>query len=282
MKKYRHEDYSDISDKAPCIVNNDIIRTAGTQSDIANWHANPEIQLCVEGRGFIIIDGDRQSFSPGDIAVINSNRIHYTGADKYIKYHCVIIDTDFSTESGFDPAQILFSEHFRDPLISEAITSLISSYKNRSDICRIAELRLSVLKLLIRLAKQHLEDSMPTGANIRHFNEVREAIMYINNNYYRKITLDELARVVYSDKYSLSRSFKNITGSTIVNYINNYRCKAACRLIAEGESVNCAARDCGFQNLSFFTRIFKQQTGMLPSACKKTYKSDPQSNVGSV
>ena len=44
---------------------------------------------------------------------------------------------------------------------------------------------------------------------------------------------------------------------------------AACRLIAEGESVNRAARDCGFQNLSFFTEIFKQQTGMLPSACKK-------------
>ena len=82
MKNYRYEDYSAIKNRKPCVVNTDIVRTAKNQSDIANWHSNIEIQLCVDGAGYIITDSRRAELVKNDIIVVNSNSIHYTGTDK--------------------------------------------------------------------------------------------------------------------------------------------------------------------------------------------------------
>ena len=84
MENYRYEDYSQIKEHAPCVVNYDIVRTKLELSDTANWHHNIEIQLCCEGSGFVILDGVRTEIGAGDIVVANFNTIHFTGTDDYI------------------------------------------------------------------------------------------------------------------------------------------------------------------------------------------------------
>ena len=81
--------------------------------------------------------------------------------------------------------------------------------------------------------------------------------------------MDELSKVTYIDKYTLSKKFKEFTGITIVDYINNYRSKIALSMIQNGEQIGDAARLCGFNNISFFTKTFKKYTGNLPSYYKK-------------
>ena len=103
MVNFRHEDYSQIKGYLPCVVNYDIIRTKNKLSNIANWHQNFEIQLCCEGSGFIIIDSVKAEIGAGDIVVVNCNTIHFTGTDDYIKYHCIIVDTDFFANAGNPP-----------------------------------------------------------------------------------------------------------------------------------------------------------------------------------
>ncbi|MBR6603969.1 MAG: AraC family transcriptional regulator, partial [Clostridia bacterium] len=48
-----------------------------------------------------------------------------------------------------------------------------------------------------------------------------------------------------------------------------YRCKKASELISEGLSVSEAALKCGFSNMSFFTRTFREYIGCLPSKFNK-------------
>ena len=110
---------------------------------------------------------------------------------------------------------------------------------------------------------------MKSEHDIKFFKEVKDAILYIQSNYDKKITLEELSKETYIDKYTLSKKFKEFTGITIVNYINNYRCKMALSMIQNGEQINNAARLCGFNNISFFTKTFKKYTGNLPSFYKK-------------
>lgn len=268
MKNYRYEDYSAIKNRKPCVVNADIVRAAKNQSDIANWHNNIEIQLCVEGTGYVITDSRRAELVKNDIIVVNSNSIHYTGTDDYLKYHCVIIDTDFSLNAGIDTANMLFNERCNSPKMQKYIIDLVKAYNDKDNTCYLAELQIKTLKILIELKREHMQDSAVDKSNYKGFDEVKNTIIYIKNNYREKITLDELSKVVYVDKYSLTRKFRQITGTTIINYINNYRCEAAKRLIQNGEAVNNAARLCGFENISFFTKTFKKQTGKLPSYYK--------------
>ena len=63
----------------------------------------------------------------------------------------------------------------------------------------------------------------------------------------------------------MSRDFKKYTGNTVFEYINISRCKTAATLIASGMSVSAAANECGFENLSYFSRTYKKYMGKLPS-----------------
>lgn len=269
MVNFRHEDYSQIKGNLPCVVNYDIIRTKNKLSNIANWHQNFEIQLCCEGSGFIIIDSVKAEIGAGDIVVVNCNTIHFTGTDDYIKYHCIIVDTDFFANAGIDCTDIQFENTFKNPLIQNCIIDTVQTYKNPDDICYKAKLQYLILKLLIEIRSYHTRSFPGLKNNIKYFEEVKETILYIQKNYDKRITLEELSKEIYIDKYSLSKKFKEFTGITIVNYINNYRCKMALLLIQNGEQINNAARLCGFNNISFFTNTFKKYTGNLPSFYKK-------------
>ena len=107
-----------------------------------------------------------------------------------------------------------------------------------------------------------------TNHGKKYFKEVKDTILYIQSNYDKKITLAELSKETYIDKYTLSKKFKEFTGITIVNYINNYRSKMALSMIQNGEQINNTAILCGFNNISFFTKTFKKHTGNLPSFYK--------------
>ena len=67
------------------------------------------------------------------------------------------------------------------------------------------------------------------------------------------------------DRYTLCKLFKRITGQTIFETLNAYRCMRAAEYIADGRRVAEAANLCGFENNSFFTKMFKKYIGVLPS-----------------
>ena len=257
MENYRYEDYSQIKEHIPCVVNHDIVRTKLKLSDTANWHHNIELQLCCEGSGFVILDGVRTEIGVGDIVAVNCNTIHFTGTDDYIKYHCIIIDNDFCISSGIDCSDIQFENTFKNPLIMNSIIETVEIYKNPDDICYKAKLQYLILKILIEIRTYHTKSISVPKYDIKFFKEVKDAILYIQSNYDKKITLEELSKETYIDKYTLSKKFKEFTGITIVNYINNYRCKMALSMIQNGEQINNAARLCGFNNISNFYRLYK-------------------------
>ena len=269
MKNYRYEDYSQIKEHTPCVVNCDIVRTKLKSNDTANWHNNVEIQLCCDGSGYVILNGVRTEIGVGDIVAVNCNTVHYTGTDDYIKYHCIIIDNDFCENSGIDCSDVQFENVFKNTTILNSIIKTVQTYKNSDDVCYKAKLQYLILGILIEMRLCHTKCVSISNHSKKYFKEVKCAIGYIQNNYDKKITLEELSKVTYIDKYTLSKKFKEFTGITIVDYINNYRCKKALLMIENGEQIGSAARLCGFNNISFFTRTFKKYTGNLPSFYKQ-------------
>ena len=97
----RHEEYKQRTDGLPFVLNADLKRSSYNFSKENNWHENIEIQLCTNGCGTVILDGEKYSFCKNDIVVVNSNVIHYTGTDCDLTYDCIIISTDFCNQSGY-------------------------------------------------------------------------------------------------------------------------------------------------------------------------------------
>ncbi len=269
MLGMRHEEYRCFDNELPFVLNFDLERTYYNLSEESNWHENLEIQLCTEGSGTVLLDGQKYRFQKDDIIVVNSNVIHYTGTDTFLKYNCLIVSTEFCKKIGIDPRKYIFSPLVKSDAIVAEFAALKELYFNYDTPFRIAKLNEILLKILIEIAEHHMAKSTIAVSKIKNFETVKSAISYIRENYNKRITLDDISKVVLCDKYALCREFKRLTGQTIIASQNNYRCIKAIDFLTEGHSVADTASLCGFDNLSFFTKTFKKYIGKLPSEYKK-------------
>ena len=265
----RYEEHSNANTHLPFVFSPSITITKSTMNPDANWHDSLEIQYCIDGTGYVTVDAEKTEFSPGETMVINTNVIHRTTTDGHIEYACLIIDRDFCDEADIPTASLRFEQKFTSSVMEEYFKELTMAYNDRSDVCRTAKLQALVLEMLIEIRTSHLSQDTLTGqVNNAVFERTKRAIKYIRNNFSSRLTLDGIAKEVMVNKYAMSREFKRMTGQTVVEYINLYRCKVARDMIISGATVAEAASLCGFDNLSFFTRTFKRYIGVLPSKFK--------------
>lgn len=122
---------------------------------------------------------------------------------------------------------------------------------------------------MIELVEKYSQKRIETSQKNRKFETIKNAVIYIQENFTKKLTLSEISQAVYLDKYTLCKEFKQYTGHTVVEYLHIYRCGRAKKYLSEGKSVSESAVLCGFDNISFFTKIFKRYTGENPSYFKK-------------
>ena len=268
MKETRHEEYAHISNNLPFILHPRLKRTPSTCRSEKNWHENIEIQVCLDGEGYVLLDGDKYPISKGDIAVVNSNSIHYTYTPTELTYTCIIIDTAFCKQMDIKYHTLNFASVFKNDKIIELTERLTDVYLNGNSICKIADLTRTVLEILIEIVTYYSTEKADLKPKPIAFDRIKRTIKFIRENYNRKLTLEEIAKNAYCDKFTLSREFKKLTGQTIVNYLNSYRCQKAVDFIENGENVIETAYKCGFENPSFFTKTFKKHLGVSPSKFK--------------
>lgn len=97
--------------------------------------------------------------------------------------------------------------------------------------------------------------------------KIYQAILYIQRNHNRDLSLDETAQAVQLQPSYLSAMFKKETGITFLQYLHEERMKHACRLLAENPSLSVEqiARLAGYNTATYFHKIFRSQFGMSPN-----------------
>ncbi len=234
-----------------------------------NWHSNIEIIVITLGSGAIQYGKEHLPLSPGDIVVVNSGALHRLYSDVGIGYNFTIIDESFCRENGIDTTAFHFTERFRDDATRDAFMNALErmkEYSGHPTPLNTVKVRAAMLALLIDITERH-SAPVKTGSDAASQSElyVKRAIEYVNGNYTRKISLEEIAALCGITKFHLVREFKRMTGQTVFEYINILRCKEAQMMIGEGKSVTEAAIESGFESLSYFSRTYKRIMGVSPS-----------------
>lgn len=94
---------------------------------------------------------------------------------------------------------------------------------------------------------------------------IKKAIVYIANNFNGKVSLDDVASSVNMHPSYFSSKFKQTTGSSFKEYLNMVRIEESKRLLANTNfSIIDIALSSGFEDQSYFTKVFKKYTGMTP------------------
>ena len=99
-----------------------------------------------------------------------------------------------------------------------------------------------------------------------HGHNLRKVILCTEQHLGEKISLQNAANLVGYEKHYFCNKFKNLTGISYMNYVNNLRIQYACELLTKGETASSVCEQCGFDNLSYFIQLFKKITGTTPKA----------------
>lgn len=101
--------------------------------------------------------------------------------------------------------------------------------------------------------------------------QLKAVIDFIHNHCGEQITLEQLAETACMSPTYFCRYFRQETGRTPFSFLNEYRMKTAATLLADDSmSVSETAACCGFDNVSYFIRRFREYHGMTPGRYQKT------------
>ena len=257
-----------------------------------------EISYVASGEGVHILGDKKYNVFKGDLFVINYNVAHefrsIAGSDdKLIIYNCVFKPEflDYTLINCRDFKDIayhfLFNSLFPQETssandikligkdcadIEQLYVKMYDEYKNRNS-GYIEILRAYLIELLVTIFRKYKQAGVSEKHHqVEHRKKelIEEAMRYMKENYKKDIKLEELSMISFFSRNYFCRLFKDVTGMTVVEYIQKLRIQQACRLLKEtNNTIQDISDQVGYEDGKFFTKLFKRYTGHTPSAYRK-------------
>lgn len=246
-----------------------------------NWenelHNHTFFQLFAfsEGHGSIMIENDTFPVFPQQIYLIQPQQFHSIHVESNQVLH--ILDIKFSIQNPmlfedlikipmpFIPNNYSWFIHIFERIIRESAAQM--KYYH-SLICNHL---FEMLVTLIRETSKNTESALPFRymdnplINTYHGIDVPGLLEYINFNYSRIISLDDLASAAHASKTMLTTMFKELFSTTPIRYVNAIRMQKAKELLVNTDiSVGEIAELVGFQSIHYFSRFFKSKENCAP------------------
>ena len=266
METYQSHIYSD--PVLPISFRKKVIDESGI---LSHWHEELELLFVVKGNITAVLDSVSVNAGVSDLVVINSNCLHhvYSPSGQSI-YYFMIIDKKLSDEFGIHFNEFFFQQLINDTKIKEIFTNMIHEFERQDSLYKLY-IKSNIMELFIHLYRNYMRHnylSIDNQQNIAEYKKeyIQIALQYIQDNFKRSLTVDEIAKKVGLSKFYFSRLFKEMTSLTVVDFINKSRCFAVKNLLQTGKyAVGEAALSCGFDNFSYFSKTYKKHIGCLPS-----------------
>jgi AraC-like DNA-binding protein len=132
--------------------------------------------------------------------------------------------------------------------------------KRISESATIEELSVNLHRIIERMAGRIF-----SFQGLRHASALRRAERFIWKNYTRKVSLDEIAAASGLSAPYFSTIFREEMGEYLSTHLNRLRVEKACTMLIEtNASLNNISESCGFEDQSWFSKIFKSYTGYSP------------------
>ena len=236
------------------------------------WHREPELVYVIEGSAECIVNGEEKKLDAGGFILLNSEDVHLVRPPENSK--CTLMFMIFSLEyiklfkNSVDG--MLFDINSSEG-VEEKVTTLLGeiaqTFDNKSSYNSLLQIAYvnHIYYLMLECCICYRRLPVSAGAPKRDFSYAKTAISYINENYRREITLEEISSIVNLSPSYFSKYFKKVTQVSFSEYLANLRLEKAIRdMLENNTSVSAAALKNGFANVkSFITQ------------CKKVYKCTP-------
>lgn len=247
-----------------------------------HWHNEYEIIKVNSGTLLLSIDGEQYKLHSGDIVILKDGVLH-SGSPKDCKYQCLLFDLRFLLKDNFignknlhkilnheKNIQLFFTKDMTTPYkILEEIFYIMEEKEDGYEFKILGEF----YNLLGCIERNNYYDSTISIApkNKRRLLQLKKVLLYIESNYNTNIALDDLSRCANMNSNYFCKYFKEMTDRTPMEYLNYYRVELACdQITISDKTMTEIAFDCGFNDLSYFIKVFKKYKNITPYQYSKS------------
>lgn len=247
---------------------------------LAPLHYHKEFELLVATRGTIRVQLEKETYilSKGEGVFINSGLIHMISAADKTDHGFIAIVFDYTllcTESDkifVSYIQRIINRSLVLPFsLSEEICAKIKEIHyifDKADFGFEFIIKSYLNHIFYQLIKNAKKAAVPVQ-NIKS-NIIKGVIDYMKENYSKTISLQELAEQANTSKEYLCRIFNEITGISPIVYLNRYRIQRSTVLLPDSNrSISDIAISCGFNNSSYYNKLFMRHMGCTPTEFRK-------------
>lgn len=247
--------------------------------NIVHKHKFYEIFYILEGSIAHVLNGESRTLHAGDMVFLNLDDVHYFLREEgnTCKHRDIIMHTDF-----FDSLSDFLGEEFKSAYQNNLLPKILSlsleqmeNYEHRITNAILtssmkSEYRLASTRALCISLLNHLVEE-----RIRHNDSYypmwfRELLGRFHMNEFLKVGLDDILKPFHFNKSYLCRRFRQYTGYTMTEYLNQIRLQqAAFQLQYTDNTILSICNNVGFSSVSYFNKLFKQAYGVSPKFYRK-------------
>lgn len=263
-----------------------------------HWHDEIEFQYVVKGNAYITCNEKNLSVSEGDIIFVNQAVRHFITPSENGGgiFYCIVVHPSFLLGYG----QLELESKYISPVISSQAFSCLHITSNN----KMYQQFLVPLTQLITLNTEHpvgyellsksyllllwklIYDQLPTislaspSTTARTANQdayrVKQAILYIQEHFMDPITLTDISDAILVSKSECCRCFKRVTGLSPIEYLMRYRIMESAKYMYRKthESISEIAGIVGFNNTSYFNKVFKKTMGCTPTEYRQSLQEE--------
>lgn len=249
-----------------------------------HYHPHYELVWIKKGTGIRIVGDHIDQFKEGDMVLIGPNLPHVWENDPHYYQGNTDVKVDVFVIHFLDD---IMNSLLKLPELSGIRSTLIRSQRGLHIMDQtnqilgeiIERLYLSssiesiILFLTIFQLLEYTEDTTMLSSSdfarfftIQKSDRLRKIYEFIGKNFTRNIQIEEVSNIACMSPTAFCRYFKQKTGQSFISYLNNFRLGYARNLLNTNEyKISTVAEMCGFQDISYFNRIFKQKNNMTPT-----------------
>mgnify|MGYP005777887609 CR=1 FL=1 len=255
------------------------------------WHWHNEIELVLVKEGDVFVDLGEASFTlkKGQCLFLNTNVLHFM--QKASVQSCILhtILFDALLVGGYEES--IYMKRYITPLLNcQNLNYIIFSpethWQKQCIVCfqkaydfftqepkgflfGIREQLSYICYGIAEHCRSAFTASLPASATAGQ--RIKQMLEYIHTQYSQPIALKQLAACANISQRECFRCFQTILHTTPMEYITKYRITTAMSLLKNTtDSITEIAVSVGFNNPSYFSKIFKKYTGFTPLYYRKT------------
>jgi AraC-like DNA-binding protein len=255
------------------------------------WHFHPEYELVLNMKtnGTRIIGDSVELFDMYDMVLIAGNIPHcwnyYKQENNLPDKHGIMVHFKISSlgeelmvQHEMAALKGLFNDAERGIAFSvddaRKAEKHLMQMINTKGLDKVLEF-LQVLNILCKSGKKVLlcSENYKLAFDEKGNKKMTDVYTFIRENYFKPISLEDVAKIAKMSPFSFSRYFKKNCGACFVEYLNRVRTNKACDLLRETEyQVQDIALECGFGSISNFNKQFRKAEGLSPRDYRAQFK----------